>query len=288
MIIFINGSINSGKSTIAKLLAKKISNVAIIEIDALREMIDWMPIDRAVPINLENAVSIIRNFAEHNISCIIPYPLSQRNYNNLIDKLSNLNESIYCITLSPPLKNTLTNRGTRELTDWERERIKYHYSIGIHTPSFGEIIDNSEQTPEETVGLILSFFKISNSESLIPSEIKINGDIGSNPHFLGSTVTITIDRPLGSKHPKWGFKYPVNYGYVPNVKSGDGEDLDAYVMGIKESLQEFTGKCIAIIHRLNDNDDKLILAAEGEDFNDEEIREATYFQEQFFKSIILR
>ncbi len=107
-------------------------------------------------------------------------------------------------------------------------------------------------------------------------------------HFLDSIVTTTIDRPLGSKHPKWNFVYPVNYGYVPNTKSGDGEEIDAYVLGVEEPLKEFTGKCIAVIHRLNDDDDKLILVADKIDFTDAEIRAATNFQERFFKSVIVR
>lgn len=106
--------------------------------------------------------------------------------------------------------------------------------------------------------------------------------------FLGSTVTITIDRPLGSKHPKWGFAYPTNYGFVPNTKSGDGEEIDAYVLGIIEPLKEFSGRCIAIIHRINDDDDKLILAADKINFTDAEIQAATNFQEKFFKSVIVR
>lgn len=80
--------------------------------------------------------------------------------------------------------------------------------------------------------------------------------------FLQQTLTITIDRPLGSRHPKWDFFYPMNYGFVPNTISGDGEELDAYVLGITEPVEKFTGKCIAIIHRTNDDDDKLIMAPE--------------------------
>lgn len=81
----------------------------------------------------------------------------------------------------------------------------------------------------------------------------------NNLKYLNKTLEIKIDRPMGSKHPKHGFIYPVNYGYVPNTVSGDGEELDAYVLGVYEPLENFVGKCIAIIHRTNDNDDKLII-----------------------------
>lgn len=100
-------------------------------------------------------------------------------------------------------------------------------------------------------------------------------------------LTIKIDRPLGSKHPKHGFIYPVNYGYVPNTVSGDGEELDCYVLGVFEPLEEFTGKCIAIIHRTNDNDDKLIIIPDGKKYTKEQIQELTEFQEQYFKSEII-
>ena len=154
MIIFINGSINSGKSTIAKLLAKKISNAAIVEIDALRNMIEWMPIDKAIPINLENAVSVIKNFANSNLDVLVPYPLSDKNHRYMLDSLKDINTKIYFFTLAPKLEKVLTDRGERKLDDWERSRIKYHYKIGIHNPSFGEIIDNSELKPEETTDII--------------------------------------------------------------------------------------------------------------------------------------
>ena len=101
-------------------------------------------------------------------------------------------------------------------------------------------------------------------------------------------MKVTIDRPLGSKHPKHGFIYPVNYGYVPNTISGDGEELDCYILGIYEPIETFKGKCIAIIHRLNDNDDKLIIVPENKSFSNNEIRVLTDFQEQYFESEILR
>lgn len=106
--------------------------------------------------------------------------------------------------------------------------------------------------------------------------------------YIGKIVKVKIDRPLNSKHPKHGFIYEVNYEFVPNTVSGDGEELDAYILGVNEELEEFEGECIAVIHRTNDDDDKLIIAPKGIKFTDEEIRKLTYFQEQYFESIIIR
>ena len=106
--------------------------------------------------------------------------------------------------------------------------------------------------------------------------------------YIGNTVKVKIDRPLNSKHPKHGFVYSVNYGFVPNTISGDGEELDCYVLGINKKLESFEGKCIAVIHRTNDNDDKLIIVEAGKNYTDEEIREFTNFQEQYFESEIIR
>ena len=113
-------------------------------------------------------------------------------------------------------------------------------------------------------------------------------DIEKYKFYLNKEVLVKVDRKLGEKHPNFDFIYPVNYGYVPNTVSDDGEELDAYVLGIYEPLENFTGKCIAIIHRTNDNDDKLIIVPENKAFTNEEIKVLTDFQEQFFESIILR
>lgn len=106
--------------------------------------------------------------------------------------------------------------------------------------------------------------------------------------YLDKEVNVKIDRPLNSKHPKHGFTYELNYGYIPNTTSGDGEELDCYVLGVDEPITEFIGKCIAVIHRLNDDDDKLIVVPEGKEFTDEEIKKLTHFQEQYFESEIIR
>ena len=104
--------------------------------------------------------------------------------------------------------------------------------------------------------------------------------------YLGKEVLVKMDRPLGCKHPKHGFIYPVNYGFIPNTVSGDGEELDAYVLGEFNPLDTYTGKVIAIIHRTNDNDDKLIVS--NKDYTDDQIRALTEFQERFFESVIIR
>ena len=106
--------------------------------------------------------------------------------------------------------------------------------------------------------------------------------------YLGKTISIKIDRPFGSKHPKHGFIYPVNYGYVPNTVSGDGEELDAYLLGVFKPVDEFEGDCIAIIHRTNDDDDKLVVVPKGKDYSDDAINALTEFQEQYFEHIIIR
>src|SRR3989344_753701 len=154
MIIFINGSINAGKSTIAKILASKITNTTNVEIDTLHEYINLLEIDKAVPINLENAVLVINNFAKHGYNVVVPYPLSQRNYEYLKKELRD--NKLFFFTLSPEIEKVQNDTNDRKLTQWERDRIQHHYDIGISSPTFGKIIDNTNQTPEETAREIIS------------------------------------------------------------------------------------------------------------------------------------
>lgn len=106
--------------------------------------------------------------------------------------------------------------------------------------------------------------------------------------YLNKDVKVIIDRKIGSKHPKHGYIYPINYGYIPNAISGDGEELDCYILGVFEPLKEFEGKCIAIIHRTNDNNDKLIIVPDNKEFSNNEIEVLTEFQERFFEHEIIR
>ena len=106
--------------------------------------------------------------------------------------------------------------------------------------------------------------------------------------YIGQRLVVTIDRPLGSLHPKWNFEYLVNYGYISGIISGDGEELDAYVLGVSEPVESFEGVCMAVIRRAEEDDDKLIVVPEGMEFSDEQIRQQTAFQEKDFTITILR
>lgn len=105
---------------------------------------------------------------------------------------------------------------------------------------------------------------------------------------LGRTVTVKVDRQLGTKHPKWDFEYPVNYGYIEGVLAPDGEELDAYILKVNEPVGSFIGVVVAIVHRTEDDDDKLVIIPKGESVTDEGIEEATAFQEKWFKHTIIR
>ena len=106
--------------------------------------------------------------------------------------------------------------------------------------------------------------------------------------MIGQTVKIIVDRPLGSYHPKHAdMYYPVNYGFVEGIIAPDGEEQDAYLLGVKEPVKEFIGKIIAIIHRCDDIEDKWVVAPEDVTFSKEEIIEQVHFQEQFFNSEII-
>lgn len=106
-------------------------------------------------------------------------------------------------------------------------------------------------------------------------------------YYLGKTVKVKIDRPIGSTHPKHAdLIYPVNYGYIPGVLGGDGEELDVYLLGVDTRVKEYTARVIGIVHRHNDVEDKLVAAPEGISFTQKEIAEAIHFQEQYYESEI--
>ena len=106
--------------------------------------------------------------------------------------------------------------------------------------------------------------------------------------YLGKTVTVTIDRPIGFHHVTKGIHldYTINYGFLPGVTGGDGEEQDVYVLGVSEPLETFTGIIIGAVRRRDDNEDKLVAAPEGVILTAEQIRKEIYFVEKYFDSQI--
>jgi len=154
MIILLNGSMNSGKTTVAKILVEKVPRTAHIE--KLRQFIEWMSIRESIPFNIKNIVSLSRNFAEGNLNVVVSYPVSKTNFNLIKAGLADLNVPIFAFTLNPPLEVVITNRGTRELQAWEVAQIKTNYSEGLNDPGYGLVIDNSKQTAEQTAEAIMA------------------------------------------------------------------------------------------------------------------------------------
>ena len=102
--------------------------------------------------------------------------------------------------------------------------------------------------------------------------------------YMGKPVHVVVDRPIGYVHR--GLTYPINYGYIPGLLAGDGEEQDVYILGVDEPILEFDGQVVAAICRKNDCEDKLVVAPEGSVFHQGQIAEAVYFQEQYFISTI--
>ena len=106
--------------------------------------------------------------------------------------------------------------------------------------------------------------------------------------YLWKIVKIGIDRPIGYIHKKetYSLEYKINYGYVPDVIGGDGEELDVYLLGVDTPVTEFECEIIAIVHRENDVEDKLVGAPVGVRFTEEQVRESVDFQEKYYNSYI--
>lgn len=106
--------------------------------------------------------------------------------------------------------------------------------------------------------------------------------------LMGKTVDIVIDRPVGHTHVTKGITlhYQINYGFLPGITGGDGEEQDVYILGIREPLTHFRGRIIGAIRRQDDNEDKLVAAPDGMIFTRQQIAEETHFVEKYFCSTV--
>ncbi len=106
--------------------------------------------------------------------------------------------------------------------------------------------------------------------------------------MLGKIVKVTVDRPMGSFHPKHqNLYYPVNYGYIEGIPAPDGEEQDVYILGVDRPVKGFTGRIIAVVRRSDDVEEKWVAAPEDMSFTREQIQEQIFFQEQYFQSEII-
>lgn len=151
MVIYLNGSINSGKTTVAKLLVRRIPQTIHIEVDDLRHFAECLSLEDAIPFCVEDAITLTRRWVERGFNVVVSWPISEAHHRRFVRSLDETGVPVYTFTLSPPLAVALRDRGGRQLTERERSRIAQMYETGIHTPSFGMVIDNSDQLPEETV-----------------------------------------------------------------------------------------------------------------------------------------
>jgi inorganic pyrophosphatase len=106
--------------------------------------------------------------------------------------------------------------------------------------------------------------------------------------LLGSVVRVIVDRPMGSRHPSARFRYSVNYGYVPDTVAPDGQELDAYLLGPAGSVETGVGRCVAVVHREYEDDDKVVVVTDNQEYTDDEILRMVAFQEGHGRHRIVR
>lgn len=151
--IWISGSINSGKSTVSKILSKELKMV-VIELDSFSEFVEqFMDFDNYIKLNYDMAPEIVDIYNKRGYGVIVVYPISEKKNSHL--KICASNFTFF--TIDPSLEIALTNRGERKLNDWERERITNHYKNGVNNLSFGFRIDTKNLTPKQTANKIIKF-----------------------------------------------------------------------------------------------------------------------------------
>lgn len=277
-LYIITGPAGVGKSTISKEIASRSTKSALIEGDDIYHLVcggyvsPWKE-GNHLDVFWKNCIDIIKNFLENGYDVVFNYIINKEKIEELKKIFTNVEIKFVVLIVD---EQTIIKRDAMRPEECQMKERSLVLLENTRKQKFDEnnILDTSKLSIEETVKNILE------SDRYILKMQSFD--------YIGNTVQVEIDRPLNSKHPKYDFVYPVNYGFVPNTISGDGEELDCYVLGINEPIKNFKGKCIAVIHRINDNDDKLIVVPEGENYTDEEIRKLTNFQEQYFESEIIR
>lgn len=156
MLVFISGSINSGKTATSKALAQRLG-ADLINVDDLNDTIPNFNLATDLDKSMDLAIQAINQSLAAGRSVVANYVVRQKDFDRFKKEI-HTNEQ-FVVTLAPRLEVAQSNRGDRTLTDWEVQRVKYHYDIGIASPPFGHIVDNSDLTIEQTVDKILEIIK---------------------------------------------------------------------------------------------------------------------------------
>ena len=277
-LYLLTGPAGVGKSTVSELIANSLEKSILIEGDDVYHLVKggyvspWLEGNH---LNLfwKNVVSLIGNSLKSGYDVVFNYIIPKARAESLARYFSYAQTKFVVLLVD---EETIVKRDKLRPKDSQmgersivllKEALKGNYDTE-------SVLYTTDLTEQETFEEIIKNDRF----ILIPKPLD----------YIGKIVDVKIDRPLASKHPKHDIFYTVNYGYIPNTISGDGEELDAYVLGEYMPLETFKGKVIAVIHRTDDDDDKLIVCSEDKNFNDDEIRALTNFQERFFNSVIIR
>lgn len=148
MLVFISGSINSGKTTVSKALAQRLG-AAFVNVDDLTDQIAGFNLETDLDKSMDFAIRTINDHLAQGKDVVANYVISENDWERINEEVGTTSQ--FFITLAPRLEVAQSQRGNRILSEWEKSRIEYHYSIGIASPSFGHRIDNSDLTVEQTV-----------------------------------------------------------------------------------------------------------------------------------------
>lgn len=165
LILNINGPINSGTTTVSKILVNLLSKAVFIEVDELMSDAEQEKLGLSLKEGWAerkkrlNEKLLALKEGEEFETVIFAYPITEESYQKWSGLADETNRFIN-ITLAPSLEECLKNRGTQELTDWERNRIRQMYAEGYqHRPYSDFIINNDNQTSEETAEIIKGFIE---------------------------------------------------------------------------------------------------------------------------------
>lgn len=152
MLVFISGSINSGKTTTSKVLAERLG-AAFVNVDDLNDTISNFNLATDLDKSMDLAIKTVNEITRQGQDVVANYVVRQKDYDRFENEVETQPQIV--VTLAPLLEVAQGRRGDRELSEWEVSRVKHHYDTGIASPEFGHIIDNSEMTIDQTVERII-------------------------------------------------------------------------------------------------------------------------------------